>query len=73
MQAGAVESFKKVRSRSPSNSEQETIQINIRNSPALERMNKKKSAESSDDESAGKIVKNRPRNHSPSPSPSKAR
>jgi len=72
VQAGGVESFKKVRSRSPSNSEQETIQINIRNSPALERMNKKKSAESSDDESAGKIVKNRPRNHSPSPSPSKA-
>ena len=66
--------MKKVRSDSvDSNSDQETIQINIRNSPALERMNKKKLAvaevESSEDEIVDKFDKNRSR----SPSPSKAR
>jgi len=53
-------------------SEEETIQINIRNSPALERMNKKKmpvpDADSSEDEvRAKKNEKNRPRSSSPSP------
>lgn len=72
---GTDEETKKVRGGSVSNSDQETIQINIRNSPAMERMNKNnKSTESSDDE-MGKVMskileKKRPR--SPSPSPSKA-
>ena len=61
---------KKVRGGSASNSDQETIQINIRNSPALERMNKKKAEDSSDDERVDKILKSRPRG-SPSPSPNK--
>ena len=60
-------------------SDQETIQINIRNSPALERMNKKKIAsaepDSSEDDSAlKKYERNHPRNSpSPSPAPAKAR
>ena len=61
---------KKVRGGSASNSDQETIQINIRNSPALERMNKNKAGDTSDDEQVDKILKNRPR-RSPSPSPTK--
>ena len=64
---GSEAETKKVRGGSVSNSDQETIQINIRNSPALERMNKKK-AESSDDDVVSKMYeKDRPR------SPSKAR
>lgn len=59
---------KKVRGESASNSDQETIQINIRNSPALERMNKKKTGDSSDEDE--NILKNRP--DSPSPSPKKS-
>jgi len=62
---------KKVRGGSASNSDQETIQINIRNSPALERMNKNKAGDTSDDEQVDKILKNRPR-RSPSPSPTKS-
>jgi len=55
-----------------SGSDEETIQINIRNSPALERMNKKKmsvpDADSSEDDArAKKMEKNRPRSSSPSP------
>lgn len=64
--------IKKIRGGSASNSDQETIQINIRNSPALNRMGKKKKSESSEDEVATKDQdKSRPR--SPSPSPAKSR
>merc|ERR1712192_341032 len=58
---GSEAETKKIRGGSVSNSDQETIQINIRNSPALERMNKKK-GESSDEDVLSKMYeKNRPR------------